>query len=175
MEEKNENDSGNIFDKRKNAKRLVDKYLRETINSYSEKHAKDELFDALKTIREAEQLIASLHEKIDVLEKEIVILKKKGTDFDYKSNQPHIDKVIFMFRKMERIATIKELTDELIKSDKLLMQTWKDPLKSVSEVVYRAVKDKTIVRYSGRGAHGYYYCLPEWFDESNNLNTKFVS
>jgi len=171
MEAKKEDNSGNKADNKVNAERLRKKNLLRDIDELPEQDAKDQLFTLRNAIFEKDSEIKSLKEEIERLK-----MKEEIKDIyaGYKTEASYTDKIVFVFRKYSKVMTTKELKEELLKCEPILAQAWIDPLKSVSEIVYRAVKLKCVIRYNKAGVHGFTYGLPEWFDDNNKLIRKYI-
>ena len=163
MEAKNENGSESEPDKRKRSRKEIKKQLWETISAFTENEAKVQLFIERLALDEE-----SAFEEPFKRENE-----NKDIYFGYKSEGENADKIIFIFRRYAKLMTTKEFKEELLKCEPILAQKWKAPLKSVSEIVYRALKYECLVRYKKAGHYGFTYGLPEWFDENNKLIERF--
>lgn len=168
MEAENENNSEK---NKKNARQFRKNRLYREVNELSEQEAKDQLFKLLNSSNEKDEIIAS---KDKIIERFRNKLENNDIYAGYKFESHYTDKIIFIFRRYGKLMTTQELKKELIKCEPNLAQAWIDPLKSVSEIVYRSVKINCVIRYKKAGVYGFTYGLPEWFDDNNHLIKKYI-
>lgn len=111
-----------------------------------------------------------LERKLKVLKKETVA--KKGISYNQKWSW--VIKIIFCLKENNRPMKSQEIISYLQQYDDTI-QSWQNKLKSFSANLTKSVGYGRIVQHKLKGIHGYYYLLPEWFDEDRKIKYEYLS
>ena len=100
------------------------------------------------------------------LKKRLLQYEKHGDE--YKNGWTWLSKVVYLISKANKpLRSVKILEQLELREDDL--QRINDTEKLLSEVLNTATKNGRLIQYKLKGVRGYYYCLPQWIDEQNQL------
>jgi CRISPR/Cas system CMR subunit Cmr4 (Cas7 group RAMP superfamily) len=164
----NENEHKN---KRK-AKAIAKKYTFSTLQYLT----KEELIGKYKELHslqsQKEKQIVQLERQIENLEAKIISLTEKLSIFygtndtlqkfvGYDTEWLYIDKITFVIERSNKPLTSLKIVEVLLKLEPSLKQRLLNPLKSITKVIYTALKLNTLIRHKKTGHYGWTYILPD--------------
>jgi DNA repair exonuclease SbcCD ATPase subunit len=123
-------------------------------------------YDLLKkTLTENE----SLQQKVRQLEEQ---LNDKRNSDGYGSTSSWISKIVFTLQQENRPLRSPELISLLEKREPTLAEHY-NKVQYFSAFLSNAVKYGRVIQQKMKGVRGYYYLLPCWMDEGNNIKGEY--
>jgi hypothetical protein len=129
-----------------------------------------ENYNLKDSLQQREQEVRDLQFKVRKLE---ILLESNKADESRLEDMPRQLKIKEIIRTRKKATLAKAILDELLVAEPKLKQQWVKPIKQVSNLLSRLVKFGELMKYRSVGSTGYYYGLPEWFDEAGKIKRQF--
>src|SRR5581483_4954948 len=123
-------------------------------------------YDLLKKTLTENEL---LQQKVQQLEEQ---LNDKRNSDGYGSTSSWISKIVFTLQQENRPLRSPELISLLEKREPALAEHY-NKVQYFSAFLSNAVKYGRVIQRKMKGVRGYYYLLPDWVDEGNNVKGEY--
>jgi hypothetical protein len=123
-------------------------------------------YDLLKKTLTENEL---LQQKVRQLEEQ---LNDKRNSDGYGSTSSWISKIVFILQHENRPLRSPELINLLEKREPALAEHY-NKVQYFSAFLSNAVKYGRVIQQKLKGVRGYYYLLPGWVDEQNNIKVEY--
>jgi len=103
---------------------------------------------------------------------ETVTIKPQLDPSKYHQDWDWMKKCVFIVSLLDRPVRSNEILEEFLKHDRTA-KYWRDKTRSLSVHLNKAIRYKCLLPYKIMGIRGYYYTLPEWFNEKGELKSEY--
>lgn len=134
--------------------------MREKISVLPKDRLLEFAYEAAKACNKHEKQLEKQQSEIDRLKKQIEELQKPKVPVDtyagYPAKKDYIAKLRFILERNKRPMSFDEIAEAFFKLESDLDEKWRNPNKSISKIISRAVRFRVVNREKKYGGFGEY-------------------